>query len=420
VAWYPFNGNANDESGNGNNGIVNNAQLTVDRFNNPNAAYAFSTSNSYIQLPFTSLQQYTFSIWVYDTNTADTSNFITSTNFGGPTGANLIYHSIERGELNSAYSIPLTFPFGRGYGIAPLLGNSLLNWTHIAITYDGLTIKQFLNGALLASGSPGVAALGNNIGNILISGIQSSFNGKLDDFGFWNRALSPQEIASLYSAPPPCQNTSSTIAATITEGETYSFNGQNLSSAGSYLDTLQNASGCDSLVTLNLTVEPAVEPLNCEINSSANQLCLGESSFLTINPANSVETFNLESFLAINPELQLVTSIGQSNYFVLNTPLTWNDAKAYGDSKGLNLFVINNPSEESLVYNSLPFKGNDFISYWIGLYQDPNDIEFSEPAGGWKWVDGSPFNYQNWFPSEPNNNVCCPAEENCEIGRAHV
>jgi len=34
VAYYPFNGNANDESGNGNNGTVNGATLTTDRFGN--------------------------------------------------------------------------------------------------------------------------------------------------------------------------------------------------------------------------------------------------------------------------------------------------------------------------------------------------------------------------------------------------
>jgi len=34
VAYYPFNGNANDESGNGNNGTVNGATLTADRFGN--------------------------------------------------------------------------------------------------------------------------------------------------------------------------------------------------------------------------------------------------------------------------------------------------------------------------------------------------------------------------------------------------
>jgi hypothetical protein len=41
VAHYPFNGNANDESGNGNNGTVNGATLTTDRFGNMNKAYSF-------------------------------------------------------------------------------------------------------------------------------------------------------------------------------------------------------------------------------------------------------------------------------------------------------------------------------------------------------------------------------------------
>jgi hypothetical protein len=36
VAYYPFNGNANDQSGNGNHGIVNGAALGADRNGNPN------------------------------------------------------------------------------------------------------------------------------------------------------------------------------------------------------------------------------------------------------------------------------------------------------------------------------------------------------------------------------------------------
>ena len=42
VGWWPFNGNANDESGNGNNGtVMNGVLLTSDRFNNLNSAYSF-------------------------------------------------------------------------------------------------------------------------------------------------------------------------------------------------------------------------------------------------------------------------------------------------------------------------------------------------------------------------------------------
>src|SRR5215831_16029436 len=39
VAYYPFSGNANDASGGGNNGIMNGATLTADRFGAPASAY---------------------------------------------------------------------------------------------------------------------------------------------------------------------------------------------------------------------------------------------------------------------------------------------------------------------------------------------------------------------------------------------
>ena len=48
VAYYPFNGNANDESGNGNNGTVYGAILTEDRFGNPNSAYYFDGVSDYV------------------------------------------------------------------------------------------------------------------------------------------------------------------------------------------------------------------------------------------------------------------------------------------------------------------------------------------------------------------------------------
>jgi hypothetical protein len=42
VGWWPFNGNAKDSSGNGNNGTVNGAALTTDRFGIANNAYDFN------------------------------------------------------------------------------------------------------------------------------------------------------------------------------------------------------------------------------------------------------------------------------------------------------------------------------------------------------------------------------------------
>ena len=50
VAYYPFNGNANDESGSGNNGVVYGAVLAVDRFGENNNSYEFDGIDDYINI----------------------------------------------------------------------------------------------------------------------------------------------------------------------------------------------------------------------------------------------------------------------------------------------------------------------------------------------------------------------------------
>jgi hypothetical protein len=52
VVYYPFIGNANDASGNGNNGTVFGATLAPDRFGQPNQAYHFQASLSRPNLLF--------------------------------------------------------------------------------------------------------------------------------------------------------------------------------------------------------------------------------------------------------------------------------------------------------------------------------------------------------------------------------
>ena len=50
VGWWPFNGNANDESGNGNNGSNNGATLTTDRNGVTNSAYNLPNLNDNISV----------------------------------------------------------------------------------------------------------------------------------------------------------------------------------------------------------------------------------------------------------------------------------------------------------------------------------------------------------------------------------
>jgi hypothetical protein len=58
VGWWPFNGNANDESGNGDHGLTNNCAMVADQFGNPNSAYFFDKNNNYIELNLTSINPF--------------------------------------------------------------------------------------------------------------------------------------------------------------------------------------------------------------------------------------------------------------------------------------------------------------------------------------------------------------------------
>ncbi|HNF72362.1 MAG TPA: gliding motility-associated C-terminal domain-containing protein, partial [Chitinophagaceae bacterium] len=80
----------------------------------------------------------------------------------------------------------------------------------------------------------------------------------------------------------------------ICQGQSYLFNGVYLSTAGTYLDTLVNASGCDSILTMNLTIKPV--PV-ASFTLDDNQICNFDSVLLTyngsLNPANSY-TYNFD------------------------------------------------------------------------------------------------------------------------------
>ena len=48
--WWPFNGNANDESGYSQNGTVFGATLSTDRFGQALKSYSFNGNNNYIEI----------------------------------------------------------------------------------------------------------------------------------------------------------------------------------------------------------------------------------------------------------------------------------------------------------------------------------------------------------------------------------
>jgi hypothetical protein len=104
------------------------------------------------------------------------------------------------------------------------LGNpiSINNWINIIYTFDGVNANTYINGILSSTTSSNNTIFSNiydlKFGRRHTSGLPYFFNGKIDDIGIWNRALTPSEITSLYQAEVSCQS------LVINSGTLSSFN----------------------------------------------------------------------------------------------------------------------------------------------------------------------------------------------------
>ncbi|MEN9742294.1 MAG: hypothetical protein RLZZ65_99 [Bacteroidota bacterium] len=310
VGWWPFNGNANDESGNGNNGTVNGATLTADRFGVANKAYSFDGVNDYIEVlnspQLNSVNNFTLSIWVFFNDWNQSSS--------------VWFATIEKQGQYSLQLIRLTSNTANLSGITvPVSSNS---WNCYTLSFENNIVKVYANGTLQGSNNNSFTSTTSPLVFGIDPGGQLEFlNGSLDDIGIWNRALTECEIKDLYYAQlgystvdagadqticrgdlvtlqgaggsslawdngvidgvpfEPTQsgayvltgadslgcigtdtvqvsvleNASSTINQTAIDS--YTLNGQTYTQSGTYTQVVPAANGCDSVITLNLELD---------------------------------------------------------------------------------------------------------------------------------------------------------------------
>jgi len=201
VAYYSFKGNSIDVTGNGNDGTVNGATLTNDRFGNENSAYYFSSAKCKTRINAnintSSIQSgLTISIWVMRVG-------------DGCIGPRLFEFWAKNGpgqaqwhwDNNPSKKIIMGSTTSTGFNCYASLPKGEDNiWMHLAYTNDGKIGKFYQNGILVDS----LQSKGNPIlsGKVAFGRMNhrmwDAFNGKLDDIGIWNRALSENEIGELY------------------------------------------------------------------------------------------------------------------------------------------------------------------------------------------------------------------------------
>jgi hypothetical protein len=209
VGWWPFNGNAIDESINTNDGTVNGATLTTDRFGSANSAYSFNGTSDFISVPDNNSLDFTntlsFSIWVkipdYSHPTVGDLERTAlgkqrSNNGGG-------FNFIPVGNYNDAkYSFGLQ-NLSTSAGASSTDSIPLSSWTHIIGVYDGVSVKLYKNGLLKCSANATLSLI-NSIQPLFIGKELNTsgrfFKGEIDDVALWNRALTQQEITGLNSA----------------------------------------------------------------------------------------------------------------------------------------------------------------------------------------------------------------------------
>ncbi|MEI6669427.1 MAG: LamG domain-containing protein [Acidobacteriota bacterium] len=194
VAYYPFNGNANDESGNKNHGTVTGATLTTDRSGTPNSAYAFNGAGNLISVPHSPSLSFdndmTVAAWV---KTADTFGAIAAQHNGGGDGNFLL--SVTDGKLI----------FGRSANFWMSNPVADARWHHVAGVYDNTRhlVSHYVDGVMVSSKAD-AAPLPNRAIALTIGDESSRSYGLeavIDDVRLYNRALSDAEIRQLYLLP---------------------------------------------------------------------------------------------------------------------------------------------------------------------------------------------------------------------------
>jgi hypothetical protein len=214
IAAYEFSGNADDVSGNGNDGVVNGPTLTADRFGNVGSAYEFDGVDDVIAMPTPILgyAEFTSSFWLE----IDPSSSQDQSALQMGLGHILFLPSAEVLRLgifadrNGGASSPSSSSIRYFYDTS--IAGFQNSWIHVAFSVSANnTGRVFLNGTEVL-GVPRITDPGltgeydlTRIGLSYDSRFnfeQYWFSGSIDDVYIYDRALSPTEVSTLYSAVP--------------------------------------------------------------------------------------------------------------------------------------------------------------------------------------------------------------------------
>jgi hypothetical protein len=217
VAYFPLNGNANDASGNGNNGFAENTFATTNQFGQADSALGFA-GNSWVYVPY--------SASLFTTNYTVSMMFNCKTNFASNGSGNFCLLRSGNASTDYAHGYEIAaVDFGQNFGfwdfsgdfvgggkcVTPINNWQQNQWYNLTFTRNGLVAQLYVNGTLVASvtnSTPYTPAQSSPlyIGANTVDPATSDptvapwdfFTGIISDVRFYNRGLSSTEVQQLY------------------------------------------------------------------------------------------------------------------------------------------------------------------------------------------------------------------------------
>jgi hypothetical protein len=198
VAHYPFNGNADDESGNGFNGLVSGASQANDRFGQQGRAYGFDGTNDYIQLPsFPPVGSLSLSAWFSASYVPPSRHAFVAALYGRDQHP---WMAAGLSTMNDSLVATLSYS-DMTYSEIRAVPVTLNSWHHAVLIYDGSFGKLYFDNKLvwtsLVAKTLNIVATPSFIGRDRPSGTEYGF-GSIDDVRFYGRVLSAGEVDSLF------------------------------------------------------------------------------------------------------------------------------------------------------------------------------------------------------------------------------
>lgn len=210
VGYYPFNGDANDESNSGNNGTVYGASLDKDRFGNADRAYFFNGIDDYILISgakYLNTNNFSYSIWVKASDLPLNRNAYNILEAG--TYTNNFYGLVF--SINNNYLNTTGFRVTNGNSDSTFVGSQTGQlpspglWYNVVVTRDKDSLLMYINTKkMIGINISGQYPYYNDTAISVYIGTRNQlfqfFHGHLDDLRIYNRSISPEEVKMLYEA----------------------------------------------------------------------------------------------------------------------------------------------------------------------------------------------------------------------------